>query len=94
VRVERSRLHRQLKEGSLGYEDEKISWLVASKNPRNYKGLRLLNAPRTNKAEVLAMACGPSGLCELRIPARQKQAYKQAKKWHWGDVVDGGKDLG
>ncbi|MBU6446888.1 MAG: methyltransferase, partial [Verrucomicrobia bacterium] len=45
ARVERSRLHRLLKEGSLNFEDEKFCYLIASKSPATSAPNRIVRHP-------------------------------------------------
>lgn len=86
-RIERSREHRFLKGGSLGYEDEKYSYLLFSKEEAPPLGERILASPRKEKHAVFLTVCGASGIEEKCIPKSQKNNYKLAKKIHWGDTL-------
>jgi ribosomal protein RSM22 (predicted rRNA methylase) len=90
--VERTSLHRQLKGGTLGYEDEKFSYLVAArpeviadKDSPAYS--RLVRHPGKHSGHVQLTLCTPQGLIENRTVARSsKIAYKAARKAEWGDA--------
>jgi ribosomal protein RSM22 (predicted rRNA methylase) len=98
-RVERTSLHRQLKGGTLGYEDEKFSYIVAGK-PEKDAGSphlvpsqeskpysRIVRHPGKHSGHVQLTLCTPQGQTENRTVARSsKAAYKAARKAEWGDV--------
>src|SRR5581483_10664820 len=86
-RVERTSQHRQLKGGALGYEDEKFSYLVASRAPSEAQLPRILRHPGKHSGHVQLELCMPDGQMEHRTVTRsQKQAYRLARKAAWGDV--------
>jgi len=87
ARVERSRLHRLLKEGSLGYEDEKFSYLIASKTPlQSFSCGRIVRSPKKQSGHVRLALCATSGNLEERIIAQKdKEAYRKARHAEWGD---------
>jgi len=85
-RLSRSSLHRTLKEGSLGYEDEKFSYLLFSKKEFKPNGDRVLRVPLKRKGLVELELCTPTGIQKKRITKKQKENYKKAKNTHWGDV--------
>ena len=88
ARVERSSLHRRVKGGELGYEDEKFSYLAVSRTlvPATASP-RIIAQPRVGKAEAALRLCEATGLAERRIPRQDKLKYKSAKKLRWGDIV-------
>jgi ribosomal protein RSM22 (predicted rRNA methylase) len=97
-RVERGSLHRQLKSGTLGYEDEKFSYLIAAKpdgslavSDGNADALpavsRIVRHPGKHSGHVKLSLCTPQGQIESRTIARSnKSAYKLARKAEWGDT--------
>jgi len=89
TRVPRSRTHRIVKGGSLGYEDERYAYVAAARAPRSAAGSRLVHTPKVTKGDVLLDLCGPAGLEQLRVPRRDKAAYRRAKKARWGELFDG-----
>lgn len=88
ARVERTRLHRLLKEGSLGYEDEKFSYLVASKSPGTPFLGRIVRHPLKQSGHVRLALCTNEGKLEERIVTRKdKDAYRKARDAEWGDTI-------
>lgn len=86
VRIARSRLHRYLKGGTLGYEDEKYSYLIASKNPLQLSGSRILRPPQKNSGHVRLALCTSSGnVAEITI-GRSQEFYRKARNASWGDA--------
>lgn len=86
ARVERTRLHRLLKEGSLGYEDEKFSYVIASKSPVSIFQNRILRHPLKHSGHVKLTLCTERGTIEEKTVTRSdKKLYKQARDAEWGD---------
>jgi len=88
-RVERTSQHRQLKGGELGYEDEKFSYVVASRRNISSAKARILRHPRKLSGHVQLTLCGPRGVAGQTITRSQKSSYKLARKAQWGDAWDG-----
>jgi ribosomal protein RSM22 (predicted rRNA methylase) len=88
VRLERSRLHRQVKDVDRGFEDEPHAYLaVARRYPSNPATARVLRPPETSKAAVTLTLCTPAGLERRTVPRRDKAAYRAADRLSWGDAV-------
>jgi len=86
-RVERTSRHRQLKAGALGYEDEKYSYLVASRERPETLFPRVLRHPGKHAGHIQFQLCMPEGHIERKTITRSdKQAYRLARKAAWGDV--------
>jgi ribosomal protein RSM22 (predicted rRNA methylase) len=85
-RIERTSLHRQLKGGELGYEDEKFSYIVAGKSNASPIAARIVRHPRKLSGHVQLVLCTSEGQIENRTVTRSNKAsYKQARKAEWGD---------
>jgi ribosomal protein RSM22 (predicted rRNA methylase) len=105
ARVSRSSLHRQVKGGSLAYEDEKFSY-VAAVRPGADGGpggtpaaARIVRRPQIRKGQVLLDLCtGPDaergGLRRETVTKRRGPAYRAARDAHWGGAWDDGRDAG
>lgn len=88
-RVDRTSLHRQLKGGALGYEDEKFSYVVASRIPFPAAGARIVRHPQKHRGHVQLTLCAASPALEKRTIAQSRQqVYKAARKAKWGDSWD------
>ncbi|MGB7978220.1 MAG: small ribosomal subunit Rsm22 family protein [Chlamydiales bacterium] len=88
ARIERTRLHRALKEGTLGYEDEKFCYLIVSKKPGNSSIARIVRHPLKLSGHVRLTLCNSQGLIEEKTVSRKDQAlYRWARNAEWGDVM-------
>jgi len=85
VRIDRSALHRDLKGARLGYEDEKYSYLVASREHARTPVARLVRSPRLHKGHVRLVVCEAAGLNERVVSRRDGELYRCARDARWGD---------
>jgi ribosomal protein RSM22 (predicted rRNA methylase) len=88
ARVERTRLHRLLKEGTLGYEDEKYSYVVFSKQrfPISFKA-RVVRHPLKASGFVRLPLCSENGaLGEETVSRSHKEFYRKARDAEWGSA--------
>jgi ribosomal protein RSM22 (predicted rRNA methylase) len=86
VRLERSALHRRLKAGGLGYEDEKFSYVVGVKEAAaRAAAARIVRHPMHMKGHTRLELCTPAGLQQITIAKSQGEVYKRAKKARWGE---------
>jgi ribosomal protein RSM22 (predicted rRNA methylase) len=84
VRVERSRAHRLAKGGELGYEDEKFSYLIATREPPQTGFSRILRHPAHAPGRVDLRLCTAEGLTNLSVRKKCPQ-WKRARKIDWGE---------
>jgi ribosomal protein RSM22 (predicted rRNA methylase) len=89
-RLQRSRMHKQVKGAQVPFEDEKFAYVALTRGPLGPRHSRVLAQPAVGKAEISAKLCTPDGLEIARIPRRDKQAYAEARRWRWGDAVGAG----
>ena len=87
ARVERSSLHRRLKEGELSYEDEKYSYLALSRNPVVLPPARIVRRPRHHPGWIELPTCAPEGLVTLRVTKRDRDGFRAARHAAWGDAA-------
>jgi len=86
VRVPRTRRHRQVKGGTLGYEDEKFAYLVVSREADAARAeARVLRHPRIEKGRILLTLCTSDGV-QRQVVTRRDAAWRAARKSDWGDA--------
>jgi ribosomal protein RSM22 (predicted rRNA methylase) len=86
ARFERSPLHRRLKGGTLGYEDEKFSYVAFSKQPASPVNARILRHPMRQAGYTQLQLCAAEGLQSITVTKRDKAAWRCARKANWGDA--------
>jgi len=85
VRVERSKQHKNMKSGAtLGYEDEKFSWVALSRFEVNRPEYRLIGSATGGKVRSLQV-CDKNGEARTLEIAKSSDLYKRVKKLDWGD---------
>ncbi|QGV80915.1 small ribosomal subunit Rsm22 family protein [Streptomyces ficellus] len=86
ARVSRSSLHRQVKGGSLAYEDEKFAYVAATRFPVTPAAARVTRRPQIRKGQVLLDLCtSDDGLRRDTVTKRHGTLYKAARDAAWGD---------
>ncbi|WP_018545404.1 small ribosomal subunit Rsm22 family protein [Streptomyces sp. LaPpAH-108] len=87
ARVSRSSLHRQVKGGSLAYEDEKFSYVAATRLPAEPALNRIVRRPQLRKGQVLLDLCeADDRLGRTTVTKRHGDLYKAARDAEWGDA--------
>jgi ribosomal protein RSM22 (predicted rRNA methylase) len=84
-RVERTAEHRRLKAGELGYEDEKFSYVAASRIATEWPRARIVRHPLFRPGHVKLTLCTAEGLKQETVGKSQKDNYRAARKSAWGD---------
>ena len=87
ARVARSSIHRHAKNGALGYEDEKFSYIAFSKVPVNNSGERILRHPQINSGYVNVKVCTANGIEEKTYSKKDKDFYKKVRKMDAGQKL-------
>ncbi|GAA2930073.1 small ribosomal subunit Rsm22 family protein [Streptomyces thioluteus] len=92
ARVSRSSLHRQVKGGSLAYEDEKFSYVAAVReedvpgDAASDAPARVVRRPQIRKGQVLLDLCTRGdGLTRETVTKRQGALYRAARDVDWGE---------
>lgn len=89
ARVSRSSLHRKVKGGSLPYEDEKFSYVVATRFtpvPVPVQA-RVTRRPQIRKGQVLLELCTrDEALQRATVTKRHGALYRAARDTDWGDA--------
>ncbi len=90
VRFNRSKLHREVKDASLNYEEEPFSFIAFSKESLVQPiGDRIIGFPRKEKGFTTFDLCTQSGTRQnLKILKRNKESYNSSKKLTWGDKLN------
>ncbi len=88
VRINRSALHRRVKGGELGYEDEKFSYVAGVRDAPPPTGAgRILRHPVHPKGMVLLRVCAADGTAIAEtVSKRQGDRYRAARDLAWGDA--------
>lgn len=85
-RLERTAEHRRIKGASLGYEDEKFSYLIATRLQLAPVQSRIIRHPRKHSGHVQLDVCTKSGVLEqTTVTKSDKSSYKRARHAEWGD---------
>lgn len=87
-RIERSRLHKQLKGGDAPFEDEKFSFVALTKAPVSRCSARVLRHPQIGANKVGLTLCTPDGIVEKTIFKANRTLYKAARKAKTGDALN------
>lgn len=84
-RLPRTSIHRVLKEASLGFEDEKFSYIVMGKKPYSVSGSRVIKTPYQRSGYIELELCSTdSGLLHRKTSKKEKDFFSKAKKLSWG----------
>jgi len=86
ARVERSSLHRKVKDGALGHEDEKYSYVAVAREAVTPAEVRIIRHPRHRPGLVALDLCTAEGLRERQVSKRDREKYRQARQARWGDA--------
>jgi ribosomal protein RSM22 (predicted rRNA methylase) len=87
ARVERSSLHRRIKDADLGYEDEKFSYVALSREPAQPAPARIVRRPQHHPGFIILETCTPEGLRTERVTKRDRAAFREARKAGWGGPI-------
>lgn len=88
VRLPRSKLHRRAKAVELGYEDEKFSYAVLSREPVPKAAARIIRQPQVRSGHVNLVTSEPDGIHARTVSRKQGTLYREAKGAAWGDAFD------
>lgn len=87
-RVARSRLHRQVKGGDLGFEDEKFAFAAMSRlMPEPIRG-RVIRHPQVQKGHIDLELCTPEqGIQRTIVTRKDRVRFRQARDLRWGAAL-------
>ena len=89
TRVDRTRRHRDAKAGTVPYEVEKFSYLVAARAPRAISAntSRVIKHPLKRSGHVVLDLCTSRGTAEhIVVSRRDKESYRDARGARWGEL--------
>jgi ribosomal protein RSM22 (predicted rRNA methylase) len=88
ARVPRTRDHRRLKGGSLSYEDEKFSYLIATRSSSAAPSpSRIVRHPYVEKGRITLTLCIPdAAIVTTPVGRNDREGFRRARKAHWGDT--------
>ena len=84
-RLERTLTHRQVKDVSQSYEDEKYSYLIAARKERPRPSSRLVRKPKKGSGHFILDLCTGTGLKRVILSKKTKKLYEKARHLKWGD---------
>lgn len=86
-RVQRSKIHKVLKDGTSPFEDEKYSYIAVSKKECVMAENRILRHPIINKGYSEYKVCSKEGIKNIKLSKKDGAKYKVAKKKSAGDSL-------
>lgn len=87
-RVQRSKLHKLLKDGDVPYEDEKYAYIAFVKEISSHVQSRILRHPQIDKGQVRLEVCGATENKTITVRKKDGQLFKAARKAKCGDGID------
>ncbi|TDE98986.1 methyltransferase domain-containing protein [Occultella glacieicola] len=86
ARLERTVAHREAKGGSRDYEDEKFSYVAATRLPVARPAARVLRHPQIRPGHVRLELCRADGTAAgVTVSKKQGAEYKAARRVAWGE---------
>jgi ribosomal protein RSM22 (predicted rRNA methylase) len=86
ARVERSSIHRRIKDAELGYEDEKFSYVAVAREPVELPASRIIRRPRQRPGLIVLEICAPAGVQSVHASRRDRETFRAARKATWGSA--------
>lgn len=88
-RVQRSRLHKQIKDADVPYEDEKYAYIAFSRTPCAERAkARVLRHPYITKGQIDLRLCVADAIQDVTVRKRDGELFKKAKKSKQGDSLE------
>jgi ribosomal protein RSM22 (predicted rRNA methylase) len=84
ARVERTAEHRRLKQGELGHEDEKFSYVAATRLEPERAKSRIVRHPQRFSGFTKLQLCATEGLQQVTVTRSQKEKFRAVKRAEWG----------
>ncbi len=87
-RVSRSSWHRRAKGGQLAYEDEKFSYVAATRADVVPIAGRIVRHPTIRPGNIGVEVCAQQGLIQRTVSRRDREAYRAAQDLKWGSAIE------
>jgi ribosomal protein RSM22 (predicted rRNA methylase) len=84
-RLARSRDHMMLKDANVPFEDERYSYVIATREKLS-SGARILAQPVESKPGLTFKLCDGEGLHAHFVPSRDKNETRRVRRKAWGDL--------
>jgi ribosomal protein RSM22 (predicted rRNA methylase) len=75
-----------LKQGELGHEDEKFSYVAATRLSSEKAKARIVRHPQRFSGFTKLQLCTPEGLQQVTVTRSQKEKYRAVKRADWGSA--------
>ena len=87
-RIQRTKTHKELKEGNVPYEDEKYIYIAASKEEiKQIDEKRIIRHPLIYSGFIKLKVCDRDEIKEITISKKDKEKFKKARKSETGDLI-------
>lgn len=87
-RLARSRAHRDAKQVTMGYEDEKFSYVAVTRLPVTPVHSRVLRHPQVRAGHIRLELCSRDGLQQRVVSKRDRDQFRAARHAGWGDAFE------
>lgn len=87
-RIARTTVHRRAKDADLSYEDEKYSYIAASREPGLSIRGRVIRHPQARPGYISLRVCTPAGLTTSVVTRRDREAFRAARDVRWGSAIE------
>ena len=87
ARLDRSPLHRRIKDVELPYEDERFSYVAFTRLAMRPAPGRIVGHPRRPRRRVHLEVCTPTGIRDVVVGRSDRERYRAAKALTWGAAV-------
>ncbi len=88
TRIQRSKMHKLLKDGEVPYEDEKYIYMAFTREACTPASARILRHPVIEKGQVTLEICTEREIKKVTIKKNDKEHFKAARKSKCGDEID------
>ena len=87
-RIQRTKIHKNLKLGNSPFEDEKFMYIaITKKKIKENNKARIIRHPLIYNGYVKLKVCKDEGVQEIIITKKEKEKYKIARKSNHGDLL-------